>query len=82
MAPAVLATPRSPAHRIGGPMDSMKSSVFRPVDREDTHPHACWHGLVFLTYTVFDEEAGEEVEHIEALPCRRCAEEACYQTVT
>jgi hypothetical protein len=56
-------------------MDSMKSSVFRPVDREDTHPHACTDGLVFLTYTVYDEEVGGEVERIEAIPCRRCAEE-------
>jgi len=31
--------------------------------------------LVFLTYTVFDEEVGEEVERIEAVPCRRCEEE-------
>jgi hypothetical protein len=28
------------------------------------------------TYTVFDEETGEEVERVEALPCRRCSEEA------
>jgi len=40
------------------------------------HPHACWHGLVFLAYTVFDEELGEEIEETEAIPCRRCAEEA------
>jgi hypothetical protein len=41
-----------------------------------TPPHACSDGLVFLTYTVFDEEIGEECEKIEAVPCRRCAEEA------
>jgi hypothetical protein len=57
-------------------VDSIKSSVFRPTeDSEDTHPHACTDGLVFLTYTVFDEEVGEEVERIEAVPCRRCEEE-------
>jgi hypothetical protein len=39
------------------------------------HPHACMDGWVYLSYTVFDEEAGEEVERVEALPCRRCAEE-------
>jgi hypothetical protein len=33
-------------------------------------------GLVFLTYTVFDDEVEDEVEKIEAIPCRRCAEEA------
>jgi hypothetical protein len=30
---------------------------------------------VYLGYTVFDPEMGEEVERVEALPCRRCAEE-------
>jgi hypothetical protein len=30
---------------------------------------------VFLTYTVHDEAVGEEVEKIEAVPCRRCVEE-------
>jgi hypothetical protein len=31
---------------------------------------------VFLTYVVFDEAVGEEVERLEVLPCRRCANEA------
>ena len=57
-------------------MDTVESSVFRPTQGEDTHPHACYDGLVFLTYTAFDEEVGDKVERIEALPCRRCAEEA------
>ena len=41
---------------------------------EDHHPHACTDGLVFLTYTVFDEALGEEVERLEVVPCRRCAD--------
>jgi hypothetical protein len=41
---------------------------------EDAHPHACTDGLVFLTYTVFDEEVGDEVERLEVVPCRRCAD--------
>jgi hypothetical protein len=41
---------------------------------ERLRPHACTDGLIFLTYTVFDDAVGEEVERIEALPCRRCAE--------
>ena len=50
-------------------MDIKESSVFRPSEAtEDTHPHACYDGVVFLTYTVFDEEIGDEVEHIEAVP--------------
>jgi hypothetical protein len=31
-------------------------------------------GLVFLAYTVFDEAVGEEVERLEVVPCRRCAD--------
>ena len=55
-------------------VDTQESSVFRPSEAsEDTHPHACTDGLVFLTYTVFDEAVGEEVERLEAVPCRRCA---------
>jgi len=56
-------------------MDVAKSSVFRPTeDSEDTHPHACTNGLVFLTYTAYDEELGDEVERLEVVPCRRCVE--------
>ena len=56
-------------------MDTTESTVYRPTDHEpDTHPHACTDGLVFLTYTVFDEAVGDEVERIEAIPCRRCAD--------
>jgi hypothetical protein len=52
------------------------SSVFRPAEPdEDHHPHACTDGPVFLTYTVWDDEVGDEVERIEAIPCRRCAAE-------
>ncbi len=55
-------------------MDAHKSSVFRPESTEqDPHPHACSDGLVYLAYTVFDPEIDDEVERIEAVPCRRCA---------
>jgi hypothetical protein len=48
--------------------------VFRPdPPGEDHHPHACHDGLVFLTYTVWDPEIGDEVERIKSAPCRRCA---------
>ena len=40
---------------------------------ERLRPHACTDGLVFLTYTAFDEAVGEEVERLEVVPCRRCA---------
>ena len=58
-------------------MTAEKSSVFRPDStEEDTHPHACTEGLVFLTYVVFDEEIGDEVERLEVVPCRRCTDNA------
>jgi hypothetical protein len=62
-------------------MDKAESSVFRPdetdgSEAEDSHPHACTEGLVFLTYTVYDEEIGDEVERLDVVPCRRCAEAA------
>ena len=36
--------------------------------------HACLEGIVYVGHLV--EENGEEVEIFEAVPCRRCAEEA------
>ena len=41
---------------------------------ERLRPHACMDGIVFIGLCVEDSEAGEEVEVIEAVPCRRCAE--------
>ena len=58
-------------------MATTESSVFRPTSTEqDTHPHACTEGVVYLTYVIFDEEIGEEVERLEVVPCRRCADGA------
>lgn len=72
----MLPTPRDQAHiDLEVTVDTQKSSVFRPTEtEEDTHPHACTDGLVFLTYTVFDEEIGDEVERLEVVPCRRCSD--------
>jgi hypothetical protein len=39
-------------------------------------PHACNDGVVYIGHLVEDPGTGEEVEVIEAVPCRRCAEEA------
>ena len=49
---------------------------FHAASPDQDHPHACLNGYVYLGYTTLDEETGEEVERVEALPCRRCAEEA------
>jgi len=47
-----------------------------PYTEEQDHPHACLNGYVYLGYTAIDEETGEEIERVEAMPCRRCAKEA------
>ena len=52
------------------------SDPFHAAPHDQDHPHACLNGYVYLGYTVLDEETGEEVEMVERLPCRRCAEEA------
>ena len=44
------------------------------VSTLEDRPHACLGGFVFLGRLV--EEDGEEVEVIEAVPCRRCARKA------
>jgi hypothetical protein len=78
MAPRVVGHPGARPTELEVTVDSVKSSsVFRPSeDEEDTHPHACTEGFVFLTYTILDEEVGEKAERIEAILCRRCAEVA------
>jgi hypothetical protein len=53
-------------------MDTRESSVPRPRITEDA-PHACYEGVVYIGHLV-EDECGEEVEVIEAVPCRRCAE--------
>jgi hypothetical protein len=37
-------------------------------------PHACNDGVVYIGHLVEDPGTGEEVEVIEAVPCRRCAD--------
>jgi hypothetical protein len=35
--------------------------------------HACYQGVVYIGHVVENPGTGEEVEVIEAVPCRRCA---------
>ena len=51
-----------------------KARVHREQDQDHHAVHACYEGIVYLTYTVFDEAVGDEVERIEAIPCRQCAQ--------
>jgi hypothetical protein len=39
-------------------------------------PHACYEGVVYIGHLVEDPGAGEEVEVFEAVPCRRCTDNA------
>jgi hypothetical protein len=39
-------------------------------------PHGCMNGLVFIGHMAVDPETGEEAEIVEAVPCKRCAEES------
>jgi hypothetical protein len=48
----------------------------RPSTEGQDHSHACNDGVVYIGHLVEDPGTGEEVEVIEAVPCRRCAEEA------
>jgi len=45
---------------------------------EQDHPHACVGGYIYLGYSAVDEETGDEVERVEALPCRRCEDSRAY----
>jgi hypothetical protein len=77
--PQVLATPRDPAHTdLEVTVDKQQSTAHpaHPSTEEQDHPHACLNGYVYLGYTAVDEETGEEVERVEALPCRRCTDNA------
>jgi hypothetical protein len=57
-------------------MDTTESSAphAHPSTDDQDHPHACMGGYVYLGYTATDKETGEEVEMVEALPCRCCAD--------
>jgi hypothetical protein len=41
---------------------------------ERLRPHACTDGVVYIGHLVEDPGTGEEIEVIEAVPCRKCAD--------
>ena len=55
---------------------SLAHSGSPPREASDHHEArecpACYRGVVYIGYMVEDCEAGEEVEVIEPIPCRRC----------
>ena len=60
---------------------SSEESLARPahLSTEDhdhyERPHACYEGVVYIGHLVEDPGTGEEVEVVDAVPCRRCAGE-------
>jgi hypothetical protein len=85
MAPQVLAHPGArPTRRslMDAPESSAPHAHPSTEDHDDTveahyasleRPHACYEGVVYIGHLVEDSGTGEEVEVIEAVPCRRCA---------
>jgi hypothetical protein len=62
----------APAHPSTEYHDDTLEAHYASLER----PHACTDGVVYVGHLVEDPGSGEEVEVIEAVPCRRCAEEA------
>jgi hypothetical protein len=44
-------------------------------DHQERDCFACYDGMVYFGELVEDAETGEEVEVVEAVPCRRCRAE-------
>jgi hypothetical protein len=61
------------AHPSTEDHDDTVEAQFSGLER--LRPCACMNGTVFIGHLVVGED-GEEVEAFEAVPCRRCSEEA------
>jgi hypothetical protein len=66
-----MATEKSsaPAHPPTENQDDTVEAHYASLER----PHACYDGTVFIGHLVVGED-GEEIEVIDAAPCRRCAD--------
>jgi hypothetical protein len=87
MVPQVRTTPRDPANLLRRLTAMTIAHDAHPStdDHDDTveahyasleRPHACTDGVVYIGHLVEDPGTGEEVEVVEAMQCRQCAEEA------
>ena len=61
------------AHPFSEDYDDTVEAHYSGLDR--LCPCACMNGTVFIGHLVVGED-GEEVEAFEAVPCRRCSDEA------
>jgi hypothetical protein len=69
-----MATEKSSAHPAHPPEDHDDTVEAHYASLE--RPHACYEGVVYIGHLAEDPGTGEEIEVFEAVPCRRCAEEA------
>jgi hypothetical protein len=61
----------APAHPSTEDHDDTVEAHYSGLER--LRPHACMNGTVFVGHLVVGDE-DEEVEIVEAVPCRRCAD--------
>ena len=59
-----------PAHPPTENQDDTVEAHYASLER----PHACTEGVLYIGHLVEDPGTGEEVEVIEAVPCRKCAD--------
>jgi len=50
--------------------DTVAGDPFAYADQDQ--PHGCYQGLVYVGHMACDPETGDEVEVLEAVPCKRC----------
>ncbi|MDQ3567992.1 MAG: hypothetical protein M3397_07920 [Actinomycetota bacterium] len=55
--------------------DDTLDAHYSGLERLRSEAHGCYDGLVFIGHLV-EDECGEEVEVVEAVPCRRCLDKA------
>ncbi len=53
--------------------DPFYAAASRTDQDQDDQPHGCLGGVAYIGHMVEGDD-GEEVEGIEAVPCRRCAD--------
>ena len=58
-----------PAHPSTEDHDDTVEAHYASLER--LRPHACYEGVIYIGYLVVDDD-GNEVEVIDAVPCREC----------
>jgi hypothetical protein len=69
-----MATEKSSAPHARPPSQDHHDDTVEAHYASLERPHVCYDGVVYIGHLVEDPRTGEEVEVIEAVPCRRCAD--------